>query len=162
MSRDAVQSSAEGPMNTNFTDLQPFWDWAAIIQQLIRSDVSERALHTRGTLKAVDVLALASGQKATAFWLGFGFGTKAKWVAWVGFWPGLGFHQAKAKICFKIPPKAMAFWLSGQSQPFFWLGFWPGLEFHQAKANGFQAKAVAFRPSQSQNITITEFRRRMI
>ncbi|KAJ7112806.1 hypothetical protein C8R43DRAFT_1040174 [Mycena crocata] len=51
----------------------------------------------------------------------------------------------------------MAFWLSGQSQPLFWLGFWPALDFHQAKANGFQAKAVASRPSQSQTITTSHF-----
>lgn len=43
-----------------------------------------------------DVLALASGQKAMAFWLWYQSQSQAKMLAWHGFWPGLNMFQARA------------------------------------------------------------------
>ncbi|KAJ6471260.1 hypothetical protein C8R47DRAFT_1297677 [Mycena vitilis] len=39
-------------------------------------------------LESSDVLALASGQKAMAFWLWYQGQSQAKTLAWHGFWPG--------------------------------------------------------------------------
>ncbi|KAJ7153389.1 hypothetical protein C8R46DRAFT_1301900 [Mycena filopes] len=87
----------------------------------------------------------------------FGFGTKAKPEPKP--WPGLAFGLAwdlsrpKPKItpfpCQK--PRLPGF----QAKARGWLGFgfWPGLGIIQAKARQSRAKAMAFRPSQSQNIT---------
>lgn len=51
-----------------------------------------------------DVLALASGQKAMAFWLWYQSQSRAKILAWHGFWPGLNMFQARAG------PESHGFW----------------------------------------------------
>jgi hypothetical protein len=41
--------------------------------------------------------------------------------------------KPKPEIAVNSLGKAMACWLSGQSQAWLWLGFWPGLTFLRAK-----------------------------
>jgi hypothetical protein len=74
----------------------------------------------------------------------FGFSTKA--IARPKLWPGLAFVLAwqflrpKPEITLDALVKAIACWLSGQSQAWLWLGFWPGLRFSAAKARPSRGK----------------------
>ncbi|KAJ7482643.1 hypothetical protein FB451DRAFT_121176 [Mycena latifolia] len=90
-------------------------------------------------VSASDVLALASGQKAMAFWLGLGFGRPVTTLA--SAWPRILPGQSQ-----KLPsnPAKSHGFLAFRSKPA--KAMWPGLGF-------WKAKAMAFRPSQSQNNT---------
>ncbi|KAJ6476660.1 hypothetical protein C8R47DRAFT_1198913 [Mycena vitilis] len=63
-----------------------------------------RTHNARRRIKNSDVLALASGQKAMAFWLWYQGQSQARILACHGFWPGSDIYQAKAG------PKSHGFW----------------------------------------------------
>jgi hypothetical protein len=72
-------------------------------------NIKEHSVHATNKAMALDtmhsdVLALASGQKAMAFWLWYQGESQAKILVWHGFWPGLAISQAKAK------PKSQGFY----------------------------------------------------
>jgi hypothetical protein len=81
-----------------------FWSLILCRSTKFNTKLNVRSVDARAPTSSSDVLALASGQKAMAYWLWYQGQSQAKILAWHGFWPGLTISQAKAG------PKGQGFW----------------------------------------------------